>query len=96
MKVLKKGKPWSIKRTCTGAGNGDGGCGAKLEVEAQDLYSTESHSYDGSSESYVTFRCVLCKTETDVDEDRIPSQVCDNLPEKSAWRRRSGRTAASD
>lgn len=68
MKVLEKGreqKGWSATTTCTGKGNGDGGCGAKLLVEASDLYITQSHARD-ETESYVTFRCVECDVLTDL------------------------------
>lgn len=84
MKVLKKGngqKSWSTKRTCSGHGNGGGGCGATLLVEKPDLYKTSSHHYDGSSEYYITFSCPLCKVETDLPKnaslpfyDQIPSK----------------------
>ena len=69
MKVLKKGreqKGWSKEFKCSGSGNGGGGCGAKLLVSEYDLYYTESHHYDGSSERYVTFACCDCGVETDV------------------------------
>ena len=36
MKVLQPGRPqqgWSTEATCTGKGNGDGGCGARLLVD---------------------------------------------------------------
>ncbi len=41
MKVIKPGRPqkgWSHEFTCTGDGNGRGGCGAILLVEQEDLY----------------------------------------------------------
>lgn len=70
MKVLKKGRPqkgWTKEYTCTGRGNGNGGCGAKLLVEEGDLVRTGHHSYDGSSEYYVTFYCPECGVMTDVN-----------------------------
>jgi hypothetical protein len=60
MKVLKKGRPqkgWAIEKECTGKGNGDGGCKAKLLVEEGDVYVTASSHYDGSTDYYFTFRC---------------------------------------
>jgi hypothetical protein len=69
MKVLKKGraqKGWATEASCTGSGNGGGGCGAKLLVEEADIYMTSSSHYDGSNEAYVTFRCPDCGVETDL------------------------------
>jgi hypothetical protein len=82
MKVLEKGKPWSVELKCTGAGNGGAGCGALLEVEAGDLYTTQSHHYDGSSESYITFTCPECKRLTDVNRQNIPSAVQNEIRRK--------------
>jgi len=78
MKVLKKGREqhgWATEATCTGKGNGDGGCEARLLVEKSDLYRTESHHYDGSSEAYVTFVCPECKVLTDIKN--YPHSVSD-------------------
>lgn len=75
MKVIKKGraqKGWSEEFTCTGAGNGKGGCGAKLLVSEGDLYHTYHHCYDGSSDTYTTFSCPCCGVKTDV---KVPSSV---------------------
>jgi hypothetical protein len=69
MKVLKKGRPqkgWAKECSCSGNGNGGGGCGAKLLVDESDLFRTGSHSYDGSSEYYVTFKCPECGVLTDI------------------------------
>jgi len=75
MKVIKKGREqegWAKKFKCTGEGNGDGGCGAKLLVEEGDLYHTYSPHYDGSTDTYTTFSCSECGVETDVD---VPGAV---------------------
>lgn len=75
MKVLKKGRDqtsWSRKCTCTGSGNGGGGCGAKLLVSAEDLYMTYSSCRD-ETDTYITFRCPLCKVETDTTD--VPSNI---------------------
>lgn len=75
MKVIEKGrrqKGWAQEFTCTGRGNGNGGCGATLLVEESDLYHTHSSHYDGSDETYTTFECAACGVETDVD---VPSSV---------------------
>lgn len=68
MKVLEKGREQSgpaFKAACTGAGNDGGGCGAKLLVEAGDLFETFSHARD-ETDTYVTFACPDCGTKTDV------------------------------
>lgn len=75
MEIIKKGrdqKGWSEEFTCSGKGNGGGGCGAVLLVSQLDLYSTQSSSYDGSTEYYTTFSCPCCGVETDVT---VPSNV---------------------
>lgn len=75
MKLIKPGreqKGWAGEYTCTGAGNGNGGCGATLLVEEGDLYFTHSSHYDGSNETYVTFKCMQCSVQTDI---KPPSQV---------------------
>lgn len=74
MKIIKAGRPqkgWSKEFTCTGAGNGMGGCGAVLLVEQDDVFGTESHHYDGSSEYYKTFKCASCGVWTDI-KDHLP------------------------
>lgn len=83
MKVLEPGRAqtgWATEALCTGAGNGGGGCGAKLLVDQSDLYTTAHHSYDGSSEHYVTFKCVSCGSET--DQQNVPYSVRSTLPTK--------------
>lgn len=74
MKVIKSGdgrKCWAEEFVCSGGGNGNGGCGATLLVEASDLYETRSYARD-EYEAYTTFSCPECKCETDVV---IPSSV---------------------
>jgi hypothetical protein len=71
MKVIKKGreqKGWAKEFTCTGAGNGGGGCGAVLLVEQSDVYLTHHYDYGGGHDIYNTFRCTLCGVETDIKE----------------------------
>ncbi len=89
MKVIEKGsgqKGWAKEYKCTGDGNGGNGCKAILLVEEDDLFRTESHHYDGSSESYTTFRCPECGTQTD-----IPSvDYRGPLPSRNAWVARNG------
>jgi len=78
MKVIKKGrdqKGWAKELECTGKGNGNGGCGAILLVEAGDVYKTARHSYDGSSETYATFDCCSCGVMTDIPDGDFPSRL---------------------
>lgn len=72
MKVIQAGKPWAKEFDCTGAGNNNVGCGAKLLVSQGDLYQTAHHCYDGSSDYYTTFCCPCCGAETDV---KVPYEV---------------------
>ncbi len=68
MKIIKPGRTqagYSIEQTCTGSNNGGGGCGAVLLVEAADLYITQSHARDESTD-YVTFQCSACGVLTDI------------------------------
>jgi hypothetical protein len=83
MKVLKPGRPqkgWSKESLCTGAGNGDGGCGALLLVEQADLFITTSSHYDGSNDEFVTFKCGECGVLTDIDG--VPTNIKMDLPRK--------------
>ena len=80
MKVLEKGNPngWEIERVCTGKGNGDGGCEAKLLVAEADIYLTKS-SCMGEIDYYFTFKCPECGVETDIPESEIPSRITKKL-----------------
>ena len=85
MKVLKPGreqKGWSMEATCTGRGNGEGGCGAELLVEEDDIYRTVSGHYDGSTDYYETFKCSECGVETDFKTGIVPSKVVDKILKK--------------
>jgi hypothetical protein len=76
MLVLKLGRPqkgWSTKKRCTGTGNSGGGGLATLLVEAADLFYTHSYHYDGSSDTYVTFKCPECGVRTDISG--VPSYL---------------------
>lgn len=68
MTIVKEGrkqKGWTSEFTCTGAGNGNGGCGAVLLVSEADLYET-SGSCMGETDYFTTFCCCACGVETDV------------------------------
>ena len=85
MRVLKKGtgqKGWSKRATCTGKGNGDGGCGAELLVEQSDLYQTMNCDYTGDCDYFTTFTCSECGVETDID---APYNIREHLPTKQEF-----------
>ena len=90
MKVLSPGRPqkeWAQKYTCTGAGNGNGGCKAKLLVEKSDLFHTYA-SYMGRDEQwFVTFECPQCKVLTDVEDTPFRATA---LPHYSKWKKDRG------
>ena len=68
MKILKPGRPqkgWSSEQSCTGKGNGGGGCGAVLLVEQNDVFRTESYARD-ETYSHNTFKCCACGVWTDI------------------------------
>jgi len=84
MKVIKPGreqKGWSIETTCTGKGNGDGGCGAVLLVEEKDLFITESHHHV-DDDYFTTFKCMACEVLTDLD---VPATIKAKLPKQTEW-----------
>lgn len=88
MKVIQPGQngpEWAKQFSCTGTGNGDGGCSAILLVSASDLYHTYHTDYLGDTDTYTTFCCPLCGAETDV---KVPHQIERSLPSKSAWKAR--------
>lgn len=83
MKVLEPGRAqigWATEAECTGAGNGGGGCGAKLLVDQSDLYITSHTDYGGGTDHFVTFKCVSCGSETDLQN--VPHSVRNQLPTK--------------
>lgn len=87
MKVLKPGRKqqgWSTEVACTGNGNGGGGCGALLLVEEGDIYITQSSHYDGSTDTYTTFRCTACGVETDIED--VPGHVREKVRTKKRQR----------
>ena len=76
MKILRKGRPqtgWAKEYTCTGAGNGDGGCGAVLLVEIGDVFETQRNCMH-ETVYFTTFRCPECQVLTDIN---VPGHVRD-------------------
>lgn len=90
MKVLRAGrsqKGWSAEKSCTGEGNGLGGCGAKLLVEEADLFTTTSSARDEVT-YYVSFCCMACGVITDLhdrEQAKLPSEVVLALPTRRVW-----------
>jgi non-canonical (house-cleaning) NTP pyrophosphatase len=83
MKVLKEGsgqQGWSTKSTCTGKGNGGGGCKAELLVEEVDLYQTSLSDYLGDTDYFATYTCPECGVETDLEN--VPSNILSKLKRK--------------
>jgi hypothetical protein len=84
MKVLEKGRPqkgWAKEFTCTGAGNGNGGCGAKLLVEQDDVYNTHRYDYGGGHDVFNTFRCPECGVQTDIGHVPFTPRKAENPTE---------------
>ena len=78
MKVLEEGNPngWEIEQVCTGKGNGDGGCKARLLVAEDDIYITTSSDYSGEGKTqHYTFECPCCNAQTDIPEKDIVLRV---------------------
>lgn len=85
MKVIKPGraqKGWATEATCTGEGNGNGGCGAVLLVDESDLFKTfTGANYGGDTrEPVATFACVSCGVLTDLKN--FPHNKLGGLPDK--------------
>jgi len=90
MKVLRRGsgaKSWSRKATCSGKGNGGGGCRARLLVEKGDLFQTYRSCMGREEDWYVTFQCPECKVLTNIDDYNVPF-IAQDLPTYKSWRDR--------
>lgn len=60
MKIIRPGREqvgWAKKFSCTGKGNGVGGCNALLLVEQADVFLTHKYDYGGGHDTFQTFRC---------------------------------------
>ena len=98
MKLLKQGRKqrgWAVERTCSGSGNGDGGCGAFLLVEEGDLFFTESHCRDESS-TYTTFVCSECGVKTDIKNEVVPAHVRAKLRSYEVWAKQRAKQPTVD
>jgi hypothetical protein len=87
MKIIQKGRDqrgWAKELECTGHGNGGDGCGAKLLVERDDLFTTTSHAR-GEAEVFTTFECPSCEVSTDLTQAEA-SEAPHVLPSKTAWK----------
>lgn len=92
MKIIKEGtgqKGWAREYTCSGDGNGGGGCGAVLLVEADDLMNYTKVHLDGSTTAYVLFKCCCCGVLTDVYNSDSRSSSNDRDAARHAKRRYS-------
>lgn len=79
MKVIEQGRKqqgWASEHTCTGTGNGGGGCMTKLLVEEADVYLTARHCRD-ETDYFTTFRCCECGVETDITD--VPGAIRQRL-----------------
>lgn len=88
MKILEEGKKWSINCRCRGFGIIGGGCGALLEIEANDIYAIIKKVEDETSElMYLrdeycyTFKCPCCNIETEIDGKDLPINIKRNALE---------------
>jgi hypothetical protein len=86
MKVLSpsvESGSWKYETVCDGRGNGNHGCGSKLEVSNLDLFHTANYDYGGGSDHYVTFECVVCRTWNDVGSNQMPYGLRSTILSKS-------------
>lgn len=89
MKVLEKGRPqkgWSKEYVCTGKGNREGGCGARLLVEFLDLFRTYHTDMTGDRETRLTFKCSECGVLTDISVNDPPN--FELIPDRDVWEAR--------
>ena len=87
MKVITPGPNWKIQKACTGAGNGDKGCGAVLEIEREDLrFFSSREGYMRDYPAAVVFKCPCCGLTTDIPQPEWPINPEQLEPWMSAWR----------
>ena len=84
MKVLEKGnesKGFELEQVCTGRGNGNGGCKARLLVSEKDIFVTASTAHC-ETDYFYTFKCPECNTKTDIQAKELPEKVKDHAMQK--------------
>lgn len=88
MKVIHTGDlhTWVAEAECSGRGNGGGGCWARLLVEAQDVFGTCVQNH-GETRHFISFRCCLCGTHTDLPRTQYPPATVE-VPPLAEWLRR--------
>lgn len=79
MQVLDKKSKFRIEQICNGNGKGGNGCNCRLLVERDDIYVTHNYNYIYDEEPHFTFRCPICKQETDILEHLLPENVKSSL-----------------
>lgn len=85
MRVLEKGKPWSVSVRCTGRGNGGQGCESLLEAESDDMRYYPGADHPVVRPAAVSVRCPECRTITDLDRRDWPKGF-NQLPRyTTAW-----------
>ena len=80
MRIFKQENPnvWKIEAICTGHGNDDKGCGAKLVINENDIFVTAHFGSVCETEFFFSFRCPKCGKLTDVPKKNIPREVRKN------------------
>ena len=92
MKIIEEGEGWHMEVKCTGAGNGNCGCGARLLIDKDDVYLTHIYDYTGDHEICYTIKCIQCGEETDIPEKDIPSGIRHKLLDRYRNSMTNGRT----
>ena len=82
MKVIRRGrtqKGWAREEKCTGIGYGEGGCGAELLVEEEDMYLHKYSDGEGGTESCISFKCCECGVWSEMK--KVPSAIFTRIRE---------------
>lgn len=93
MKVLKKAE-YLREVTCTGRGNGLGGCGSLLGVNREDMRYYEGGGYFDRDPA-VVIRCPVCSSLTDLHKVAWPQNVKGLKGFTSYWKK-TGKDPAID
>lgn len=79
MKIIEIGnwkkEEWTLEVKCEM-------CGTKLLVDENDLYKRSIMDTKAKLIFFVSFECLHCKKESDIEIYRIPDKIYDNLQEK--------------